>query len=118
MCCTAARWSRGSDVFRPKARIPSSDHTRSVVDRWCLTDLLSSSFAQVACETATKTGMVMVFGEITTQAKVDYEAIVRKTCRDIGFTSEAVGLDADTCKVRSSTELQLCSSSLRFGPAL
>ncbi len=43
--------------------------------------------------------MVMVFGEITTNAKVDYEAIVRKTCRDIGFTSEAVGLDADTCKV-------------------
>lgn len=74
----------------------------------------------MACETATKTGMVMVFGEITTQAKVDYEAIVRKTCRDIGFTSEAVGLDADTCKVSSSTELQLvCAAplSFRFGPA-
>lgn len=42
---------------------------------------------------------VMVFGEITTTAKVDYEAIVRKTCRDIGFTSEDVGLDADKCKV-------------------
>ena len=41
----------------------------------------------------------MVFGEITTKAKVDYEAVVRKTCRDIGFTSEDVGLDADTCKV-------------------
>jgi S-adenosylmethionine synthetase len=54
---------------------------------------------QVACETATKTGMVMVFGEITTNAKVDYEAIVRQTCRNIGFTSEDVGLDADTCKV-------------------
>lgn len=56
---------------------------------------------QVACETATKTGMVMVFGEITTNAKVDYEAIVRQTCRNIGFTSEDVGLDADTCKVGS-----------------
>jgi len=42
----------------------------------------------------------MVFGEITTTAKVDYEAVVRKTCRDIGFTSEDVGLDADKCKVR------------------
>ena len=41
----------------------------------------------------------MVFGEITTSAKVDYEKIVRKTCKDIGFTSEDVGLDADTCKV-------------------
>lgn len=54
---------------------------------------------QVACETATKTGMVMVFGEITTKAKVNYEEIVRKTCKGIGFTSEDVGLDADTCKV-------------------
>jgi hypothetical protein len=60
----------------------------------------------VACETATKTGMVMVFGEITTAAKVDYEAIVRKTCRDIGFTSEDVGLDADTCKVLVHIEEQ------------
>ena len=42
--------------------------------------------------------MVMVFGEITSSAKVDYEKIVRKTCREIGFTSEDVGLDADTCK--------------------
>lgn len=50
--------------------------------------------------------MVMVFGEITTAAKVDYEAIVRKTCRDIGFTSEDVGLDADTCKVRPCSREQ------------
>jgi hypothetical protein len=45
---------------------------------------------QVACESCSKTGMVMVFGEITTKAKVDYEAIVRKTCEEIGFTSEEV----------------------------
>lgn len=43
----------------------------------------------------------MVFGEITTRAKVDYEKIVRETCRNIGFTSDDVGLDADKCKVRS-----------------
>lgn len=43
--------------------------------------------------------MVMVFGEITTKAKVNYEEIVRKTCKEIGFTSEDVGLDADNCKV-------------------
>ena len=42
---------------------------------------------------------VMVFGEITTRAKVDYEAVVRKTCREIGFISDDVGLDADKCKV-------------------
>ena len=55
--------------------------------------------SKVACETCTKTGMVMVFGEITTSAKVDYEKIVRDTCREIGFISEEVGLDCDTCKV-------------------
>lgn len=64
---------------------------------------------QVACETCTKTNMVMVFGEITTKAKVDYEAIVRKTCREIGFTSEDVGLDADKCKVRGMP-LPICSN--------
>ena len=39
--------------------------------------------------------------EITTKAKVDYEAIVRKTCREIGFISDEVGLDCDKCKVRA-----------------
>ena len=42
----------------------------------------------------------MVFGEITTRAKVDYEAVVRKTCKEIGFVSDDVGLDADKCKAR------------------
>lgn len=63
-------------------------------------------YAQVACETATKTGMVMVFGEITTKAKVNYEEIVRETCKGIGFVSEDVGLDADNCKVGYDAERQ------------
>uniref|UniRef100_A0A0E0FIB9 S-adenosylmethionine synthetase N-terminal domain-containing protein n=1 Tax=Oryza nivara TaxID=4536 RepID=A0A0E0FIB9_ORYNI len=50
---------------------------------------------KVACETCTKTNMVMVFGEITTKATVDYEKIVRDTCRNIGFVSDDIGLDAD-----------------------
>ncbi len=61
--------------------------------------LMGITLLQVACETATKTNMVMVFGEITTSAKVDYEKVVRDTCREIGFTSDDVGLDADKCKV-------------------
>eukprot|EP00899_Mesostigma_viride_P011882 jgi/Mesvir1/20695/Mv14897-RA.1 len=62
--------------------------------------------SKVACETCTKTGMVMVFGEITTKAKVDYEAIVRKVCEEIGFTAPEVGLDAKTCKVLVNIEEQ------------
>mmetsp|Transcript_22006 Transcript_22006/g.74795 ORF Transcript_22006/g.74795 Transcript_22006/m.74795 type:complete len:392 (-) Transcript_22006:266-1441(-) len=62
--------------------------------------------AKVACETATKTNMVMVFGEITTTAKVDYEKVVRQACREVGFTSADVGLDCDNCKVLVHLEEQ------------
>ncbi|KAH9320544.1 hypothetical protein KI387_015183, partial [Taxus chinensis] len=62
--------------------------------------------SKVACETCTKTNMVMVFGEITTKADVDYEQIVRNTCREIGFTSDDVGLDANKCKVLVNIEQQ------------
>uniref|UniRef100_A0A3Q7EQL9 S-adenosylmethionine synthase n=1 Tax=Solanum lycopersicum TaxID=4081 RepID=A0A3Q7EQL9_SOLLC len=62
--------------------------------------------SKVACETCTKTNLVMVFGEITTKAIVDYEKIVRDTCRNIGFVSDDVGLDADNCKVLVYIEQQ------------
>ncbi|MES1929684.1 methionine adenosyltransferase [Salinisphaera dokdonensis CL-ES53] len=59
--------------------------------------------AKVACETATKTGLVMVFGEIKTDSaknvNVPVEKIVRETVRDIGYTSSDMGFDADTCAV-------------------
>ncbi|BAT01460.1 S-adenosylmethionine synthase 2-like [Oryza sativa Japonica Group] len=61
---------------------------------------------KVACETCTKTNMVMVFGEITTKATVDYEKIVRDTCHNIGFVSDDIGLDADRCKVLVNIEQQ------------
>ncbi|GAB2272300.1 S-adenosylmethionine synthase 1 [Dionaea muscipula] len=62
--------------------------------------------SKVACETCSKTNMVMVFGEITTKANIDYEKIVRDTCRGIGFISADVGLDADNCKVLVNIEQQ------------
>lgn len=68
--------------------------------------LEQDSESKVACETCTKTNLVMVFGEITTKANLDYEQIVRNTCRDVGFTSNDVGLDADTCKVLVYIEQQ------------
>ncbi|KAL0925260.1 hypothetical protein M5K25_003579 [Dendrobium thyrsiflorum] len=62
--------------------------------------------SKVACETCSKTNMVMIFGEITTKENVDYEKIVRDTCRAIGFVSDDVGLDADNCKVLVNIEQQ------------
>jgi S-adenosylmethionine synthetase len=62
--------------------------------------------SKVACETAIKTGMIMIFGEITTQAKVDYEKLVRSTAVDVGFDSEDKGLNGNTCKVIVNIEEQ------------
>jgi S-adenosylmethionine synthetase len=54
--------------------------------------------ARVACETLTKTGMVILAGEITTQAKgIEYEKIVRDVVCDIGYTSSDIGFDGATC---------------------
>ena len=55
--------------------------------------------SKVACETSTGTNFVIVFGEITTKASVDYEQIVRNTLRYIGFDSEDKGINCDTCEV-------------------
>jgi len=62
--------------------------------------------SRVACESLTKTGMVVVAGEITTQAQVDYTGVVRQTIRDIGYTSSDIGFDADTCAVVMALERQ------------
>jgi S-adenosylmethionine synthetase len=53
--------------------------------------------ARVACETATTTGLVMVLGEITTQTYVDFQAVVRDTVKDIGYTRAEYGFDYLTC---------------------
>jgi S-adenosylmethionine synthetase len=55
--------------------------------------------ARVACETLTKTGMVVLAGEITTSADVDYEQIARRVICDIGYTSSDIGFDGNTCAV-------------------
>jgi S-adenosylmethionine synthetase len=55
--------------------------------------------ARVACEALTKTGFVVLAGEITSSSSVDYEAIVRGVVRDVGYTDSSMGFDADTCGV-------------------
>lgn len=55
--------------------------------------------ARVACETLVKTGMVVLAGEITTTANINYEAVVRKAVTDIGYTSSEIGFDGNTCAI-------------------
>jgi S-adenosylmethionine synthetase len=62
--------------------------------------------ARVACESLAKTGMVVLAGEITTNAILDYPVVVRNTVRDIGYTSSQMGFDADTCAVLVAVEKQ------------
>ncbi len=55
--------------------------------------------SRVACETTTTTGIVMLMGEITTKAVVDFQKIVRETVREIGYDDDAKGFNCDTCAV-------------------
>ena len=63
--------------------------------------LAQDPMSRVACETFCTTGRVTVMGEITTNAKVDIEAVVRRTVRDIGYTKPDYEFDADSCVVTS-----------------
>ena len=64
--------------------------------------LAQDPMSRVACETLTTTGLVLVAGEITTNAKIDYQDVVRKTVAEIGYTRGKYGFDAETCAVLSS----------------
>ena len=62
--------------------------------------------SRVACETMVTTGLCILAGEITTTARVDYQDIVRKTLKRIGYTSDAYGINGDTCAVMVSLDRQ------------
>jgi len=62
--------------------------------------------AKVACETSTKTGMIMIFGEITTKGHPDYPATVRKALQKMGWNDSKIGFDFNTCNVLVALEQQ------------
>ncbi|KAI4442460.1 MULTISPECIES: methionine adenosyltransferase [Schaedlerella] len=74
--------------------------------------------SRVACETCTTTGVVMVMGEISTNAYVDMQKIVRNTIRDIGYTSADYGFDAETCGVVTVIDEQSADIALGVDKAL
>ena len=74
--------------------------------------------SRVACETTTTTGIVMLMGEITTKAVVDFQKIVRETVREIGYDDDAKGFNCDTCAVLNQIHGQSPDIALGVDKAL
>ena len=99
-----------SDSFLFTSESVSEGHPDKIADQ--ISDgildaiLAEDTNARVACETLVKTGMVIVAGEITTSAWVDFEEIVRRTVTDIGYDNSDMGFDGHSCAVLNAVGKQ------------
>jgi S-adenosylmethionine synthetase len=92
----------------PKTMFTSESVTEGHPDKMCdqISDtvldacLEQDPLSRVACEVATKTGFVMLLGEITTQAQINYDELARRVINEIGFDDSAKGFDGNTCGVQ------------------
>lgn len=75
--------------------------------------LRQDKYSRVACECFATTNLLVIGGEITTNAKADYEAVARDVMRRIGYTAEDLGIDADTCEIKVVMDTQ--SSDIALG---
>ena len=115
-----------TDMEREKILFTSESVTEGHPDKMCdqisdaiLDELMRQDpMSRVACETCCTTGLVMVMGEITTQAYVDIQKIVRDTVREIGYTRGKYGFDADTCGVITTLDEQSADIALGVDKAL
>ena len=106
--------SKSTFMDSPSYKFTSESVTEGHPDKLCdqVSDaVLDACLAQdprshVACETATKTGFVMVLGEITTNAFVNFDELVRKVVTGIGYDSSDKGFDGNTCAVMSAISSQ------------
>ena len=106
--------SASSFMDNPSFKFTSESVTEGHPDKLC--DLVSDSIldacleqdprSRVACETAAKTGYVMVLGEITTSAFVNFDELIRKVVTGIGYDSSEKGFDGNTCGVLSAISSQ------------
>ena len=80
--------------------------------------LAKDPMARVACETSVTTGLVLVFGEITTSSYVDIKKVVRETIREIGYNRAKYGFDADTCAVLTAIDEQSVDIAMGVDQAL
>lgn len=80
--------------------------------------LAQDPYSRVACEAATKTGFVILLGEITTQAQLNFDDIVRKVVTDIGYTNSAIGFDGNSCGVQVAIAKQSGDIAMGVNKAL